>query len=141
MKISDINNQKRTQKQIFLRLANPAATLSQYSPKFCGQKLRDDNLAKKSINEIDLSPNCSPNLYGYGRFIIKYSSYAYDEAKNIFLQFRRYMEYVQRHFSLSCRPMECIKQHFLPLRRCTKWPIPSFLLLRIPTTAIFTKIS
>lgn len=141
MKISDINNQKRTQKQIFLRFANPVATLSQYSPKFCGQKLRDDNLAKKSIDEIDLSPNYSPNLYGHGSFIIKYSSYAYDEAKNIFLQLRRCTEYVQRHFSLSHRPMEYVKQYFLPLRRCTKWPISSLLLLRIPTTAIFTKTS
>ena len=123
MLINNINKPKRAQKQIFLRFANPTATLSQYSPKFYGQKFRIDNPSKKSIDEIRLSRKYSPNLYGYANFIVKYSSYAYGEAKNIFLQLRRYMEYVQRHFLPFRRPTEYVKQHFSPLSRCTKWPI------------------
>lgn len=123
MLISDINNNKRTQKQIFLRFANPTATLSQYSPKFYGQKFRIDNPSKKSIDEIRLFRKHLPNLYGYANFIVKYSSYAYGEAKNVFLQLRRSTEYVQQHFLLFRRPTEYVEQHFSPLRRCTKWPI------------------
>lgn len=108
MKISDISNQKRTQQQIFLRLANPAATLSQYSPKFCVQKFRNDNLAIKSVAEICLSRNYSLKLYGEATKTVKHSPRIFGETIFNFLPRQSSAVYVD--------------EHFLLLQRGWKWP-------------------